>query len=64
MLAVTYQRVGPASEVLSFGEIATPSAAAGEVRVKLATSGVNPSDVKSRAGVRNRRFGLSADRPT
>ena len=54
MLAVTYQRVGPASEVLSFGEIATPSAAAGEVRVKLASSGVNPSDVKSRAGVRNK----------
>ena len=54
MLAVTYQRVGPANEVLSFGEIATPSAAAGEVRVKLASSGVNPSDVKSRAGVRNK----------
>ena len=27
---------------------------AGEVRVKLASSGVNPSDVKSRAGVRNK----------
>ncbi|MBC8118870.1 MAG: NADPH:quinone reductase [Burkholderiaceae bacterium] len=54
MLAVTYQRVGPASEVLSVAEIATPSAAAGEVRVKLASSGVNPSDVKSRAGVRNK----------
>ena len=54
MLAVTYERVGPADEVLSFTEIATPSAAAGEVRVKLASSGVNPSDVKSRAGVRNK----------
>ena len=54
MLAVTYQRVGPANEVLSFTEIETPSAAAGEVRVKLASSGVNPSDVKSRAGVRNK----------
>ena len=54
MLAVTYNRVGPADEVLSFNEIKTPSAAAGEVRVKLASSGVNPSDVKLRAGVRNK----------
>ena len=54
MLAVTYHRVGPANEVLSFTEIETPSAAPGEVRVKLASSGVNPSDVKSRAGVRNK----------
>ena len=54
MLAVSYNRVGPADEVLSFGEIETPSAGAGEVRVKLASSGVNPSDVKSRAGVRNK----------
>ncbi|MGZ9057623.1 MAG: NADPH:quinone reductase [Burkholderiaceae bacterium] len=54
MLAVTYQRVGPADEVLSLTEIETPSAGAGDVRVRLATSGVNPSDVKSRAGVRNK----------
>lgn len=54
MLAVSYNRVGPADEVLSFCEIETPSAGAGEVRVKLASSGVNPSDVKSRAGVRNK----------
>jgi len=54
MLAVTCHRVGPADEVLSLTEIETPSAAAGEVRVKLVISGVNPSDVKSRAGVRNK----------
>ena len=54
MLAVSYNRVGPADQVLSLGEIETPSAAAGEVRVRLASSGVNPSDVKSRAGVRNK----------
>src|SRR5687767_9727420 len=54
MLAVSYNRVGPADEVLSFGEVESPSAGAGEVRVKLASSGVNPSDVKSRAGVRNK----------
>ncbi len=54
MLAISYNRVGPAHEVLSFGEIETPSAGAGEVRVRLASSGVNPSDVKLRAGVRNK----------
>ena len=54
MLAAFYERVGPAREVLSVGEIDTPSAGPGEVRVKLACSGVNPSDVKSRAGVRTR----------
>src|SRR5262249_50090530 len=32
------------------GEVETPRPARGEVRVKLATSGVNPSDVKSREG--------------
>ena len=32
------------------GELPTPTPALGEVRVKLATSGVNPSDVKSRSG--------------
>ncbi|MGB2657637.1 MAG: NADPH:quinone reductase, partial [Pseudolabrys sp.] len=37
-------------EVLRIGEIQTPSAGPGEVRVKLAASGVNPSDVKSRQG--------------
>lgn len=54
MLAVAYRRTGTADEVLSLIEIDTPSAGAAEVRVKLASSGVNPSDVKSRAGVRNK----------
>ena len=40
MLAVTYDRVRHANEVLSFTEIETPSSSAGEVRVKLASSGV------------------------
>jgi NADPH2:quinone reductase len=35
---------------LQLGEIETPRPGPGEVRVKLATSGVNPSDVKSREG--------------
>ena len=50
MQAVYYERNGTAREVLHVGEVETPHAGAGEVRVKLATSGVNPSDVKSRQG--------------
>jgi NADPH:quinone reductase len=48
--AVYYERNGTAREVLRAGEVETPHAGAGEVRIKLATSGVNPSDVKSRQG--------------
>jgi NADPH2:quinone reductase len=54
MLAAFYTRTGPAREVLHVGEIETPDAGPGEVRVRLATSGVNPSDVKTRGGVRSR----------
>jgi NADPH2:quinone reductase len=54
MLAAFYTRVGPAREVLTVGDIDTPEAGPGEVRVKLACSGVNPSDVKSRGGLRSR----------
>lgn len=50
MHAVWYTRNGAAREVLVAGELPTPEAGPGEVRVRLATSGVNPSDVKSRAG--------------
>jgi NADPH2:quinone reductase len=50
MRAAWYEKNGAAAEVLSVGEVATPRPGPGEVRVKLATSGVNPSDVKSRAG--------------
>lgn len=50
MRAAYYERNGTAREVLQIGEIQTPRAGAGEVRVKLATTGVNPSDVKSRQG--------------
>src|ERR1044072_1806662 len=50
MRAAYYERNGTAHEVLQVGEIETPHAGPGEVRVKLATSGVNPSDVKSRLG--------------
>ena len=50
MRAAYYEQNGSAREVLRVGEVETPQAAPGEVRVKLAASGVNPSDVKSRQG--------------
>jgi len=56
MLAAYYTRTGPAREVLTVGEIETPAAGPGEVRVRLAMSGVNPSDVKTRGGVRSREL--------
>jgi NADPH2:quinone reductase len=46
-----YTAKGPARDVLQVGELSTPSPAPGEVRVRVAFSGVNPSDVKARAGV-------------
>lgn len=52
MQAAYYEANGSARDVLRVGEIATPQAGPGEVRVKLTASGVNPSDVKSRAGGR------------
>ena len=52
MKAVWYDAVGPAAQVLRFGERPEPWPQAGEVRVRLATSGVNPSDVKNRSGAR------------
>ncbi len=51
MRAAYYEANGPAREVLRIGEVETPLAGPGEVRVKLASSGVNPSDVKSRQGL-------------
>ena len=49
MQAAWYERNGPAEEVLIVGEMPLPDPGPGEVRVRLAWSGVNPSDVKSRA---------------
>jgi NADPH:quinone reductase len=50
MRAAYYERNGPAQQVLQLGEVETPRPGLGEVRVQLATSGVNPSDVKARSG--------------
>jgi NADPH2:quinone reductase len=48
--AVWYERTGAAPDVLTFGEMPTPSAGPGQVRVRLEASGVNPSDAGRRAG--------------
>lgn len=50
MKAAWYEKNGPAHRVLRVGDIETPEPGAGEVRVRLYASGVNPSDVKGRAG--------------
>ncbi len=50
MKAAWYSQAGPAQDVLQVGEMETLQPSLGEVRVKLKTSGVNPSDVKKRAG--------------
>lgn len=54
MRASFYERTGPAAEVLTLGELPAPEPGPGEVRVRVAWSGVNPSDVKSRAGLRTK----------
>jgi NADPH2:quinone reductase len=53
MKAAYYDRLGAAREVLQISDLPTPLPGPGEVRVRLHWSGVNPSDVKSRAGLRS-----------
>src|SRR2546423_3869721 len=48
MLAAWYERPGPAAEVLRVGEMAEPEPGPGELRVRVAFSGVNPGDAKKR----------------
>lgn len=50
MRAAWFDSFGSAKDVLQVGERETPVAETGEVLVRLASSGVNPSDVKKRAG--------------
>ena len=50
MIGAWYDRQGSATEVLTVGELPTPQQAAGEVRVKIVLSGINPGDTKKRAG--------------
>lgn len=53
MRAVWYERNG-AADVLHVGEMPDPTPGPGEVRVRVATSGVNPSDWKRRQGLTRR----------
>ncbi|MEO1775206.1 MAG: NADPH:quinone reductase [Pseudomonadota bacterium] len=52
MKAALYRRFGPADDVLEIVEMPMPDPGPGEVLVELRASGVNPSDVKLRAGAR------------
>jgi NADPH:quinone reductase len=51
MRIACYEKNGSAAEVLKLGTMEDPQPGPGEVRVKLKASGVNPSDVKTRAGL-------------
>jgi NADPH2:quinone reductase len=53
MKAAWYEKNGPADRVLMVGELPTPRPGPGEVLVRVFASGVNPSDVKSRQGLRS-----------
>jgi len=50
MRAITYSKLGTAQDVLTMQTLDDVAPDAGEVRVALHLSGVNPSDVKSRRG--------------
>ena len=50
MRAAWFEKFGAARKVLQVGELETPVAGPGEVLVRMHTSGINPSDVKKRAG--------------
>ena len=52
MRAAWYEKNGPAAEVLQVGDMPVPEPAPGEVRVRVVASGLNPTDVKARAGSR------------
>lgn len=58
MRAAIYTSKGPAAEVLRIVDKPVPEAGPGEVRVRIAFSGVNPSDVKSRSGIAARTGGF------
>jgi NADPH2:quinone reductase len=48
MKAAWYEKQGPARDVLTVGEMPDPLPGAGEVRIRMAASGVNPGDIKKR----------------
>ncbi|MGC4954199.1 NADPH:quinone reductase [Actinomadura citrea] len=54
MKAAWYDRNGMADDVLVLGEMPDPEPVPGEVRVRVEVAGVNPADVKRRAGAGGR----------
>jgi NADPH:quinone reductase len=50
MKAAFYDKQGPARDVLIIGELPDPEPGWGEVRVRVAASGINPTDIKTRTG--------------
>jgi NADPH2:quinone reductase len=46
--AAWYEKQGPAREVLQVGTVEDPEPGPGEVRIRVAASGINPGDVKKR----------------
>jgi len=48
MRAAWYEKQGPARDVLTVGEMPDPIPALGEVRIRIAASGINPGDIKKR----------------
>jgi NADPH2:quinone reductase len=48
MKAAWYEKQGAAREVLEVGEMPDPIPAAGQVRIRIAASGINPGDIKKR----------------
>ena len=53
MRAALYRSHGPADDVLEVTDVAPPEPGPGEVRVRVAVSAVNPTDVKNRSGLTN-----------
>jgi NADPH:quinone reductase len=59
MRAAWYEKQGPARDVLIVGKMDDPQPGAGEVRIRVAASGINPGDVKKREDA----FGLGMPYP-
>jgi NADPH:quinone reductase len=58
MRAATYERVGPAADVLEVREVDRPEPGPGQVLVRVVVSAINPTDVKIRGGATPRDTGL------
>ena len=59
MKAVWYERQGAPKDILVVGEMPTPEPGQGEVRIRIAASGINPGDLKKRQDA----FGLGMSYP-